>query len=171
MHAIDADLRCIVDAARETVRRSGLAPQRIDALYFTGGSTGLAALTERLARYSRPRRWCAASGFKRRDRARAARGENVRLKPSDRAGDEFSQVVKAMAPEDRHRRVLRASVHRCTPPNQAVVIRPRPARRPERAAARRRLARTSPGRRHRRGRCTGRCSCSCDRGRGAAGSR
>jgi hypothetical chaperone protein len=47
--AIDADIDRIVDAARETVRLASLAPDAVDALYFTGGSTGLALLTERLA--------------------------------------------------------------------------------------------------------------------------
>jgi hypothetical chaperone protein len=31
------------------VRQAGLKPMHIDALYFTGGSTGLAALTQRIA--------------------------------------------------------------------------------------------------------------------------
>ncbi|MEO5882542.1 MAG: Hsp70 family protein [Caldimonas sp.] len=46
--ALDADLDRIVAAARQTVAQAGLAPERIDALYFTGGSTGLRLLTERL---------------------------------------------------------------------------------------------------------------------------
>ncbi|WP_119154496.1 Hsp70 family protein [Caldimonas tepidiphila] len=49
LEAIEADLGRIVDAALETVRLAGLAPQQVDALYFTGGSTGLRLLTERLA--------------------------------------------------------------------------------------------------------------------------
>ncbi|MGA0609061.1 Hsp70 family protein [Caldimonas sp. KR1-144] len=47
--AIDADLERIVRAARETVQRAQLTPERIDTLYFTGGSTGLAPLVARLA--------------------------------------------------------------------------------------------------------------------------
>ena len=39
----------IVAAAREAVRLAGLGPERIDALYFTGGSTGLRLLTQRIA--------------------------------------------------------------------------------------------------------------------------
>ena len=35
--------------ARETAQRAGLSADGIDAVYFTGGSTGLKALTERLA--------------------------------------------------------------------------------------------------------------------------
>ncbi len=35
----------IVDAARETVQVAGVAPRDVDALYFTGGSTGLGFLT------------------------------------------------------------------------------------------------------------------------------
>jgi hypothetical chaperone protein len=47
--AIDADLERIVAAAAETARRSGLPPERIEVIYFTGGSTGLAALVQRIA--------------------------------------------------------------------------------------------------------------------------
>lgn len=39
----------IVDAARETVRLAGIAPRDVGALYFTGGSTGLAFLSGALA--------------------------------------------------------------------------------------------------------------------------
>ena len=46
--ALDEDLARIVAAARETAARAGVGPAGIDALYFTGGSTGLAILTERL---------------------------------------------------------------------------------------------------------------------------
>jgi hypothetical chaperone protein len=46
--AIDADIARIVDAARATVRLAGLAPDRIGALYFTGGSTGLRLLAQRI---------------------------------------------------------------------------------------------------------------------------
>ncbi|MEO6746325.1 MAG: Hsp70 family protein [Caldimonas sp.] len=47
--ALDADADRIVDVARETVRQAGLSATAIDALYFTGGSTGLRLLTDRLA--------------------------------------------------------------------------------------------------------------------------
>ena len=50
--AIDAlrdDIGRIAQAALETVTMAGLAPERIDALYFTGGSTGLLPLTDALA--------------------------------------------------------------------------------------------------------------------------
>ncbi len=47
--AIEADVLRIVDAARRTVTQAGLAPAQIDALYFTGGSTGLRRLAERIA--------------------------------------------------------------------------------------------------------------------------
>ena len=47
--ALDADLQRIVDAAVATLRQAGVAPERVDALYFTGGSTGLAALAQRIA--------------------------------------------------------------------------------------------------------------------------
>ncbi|MFO1330427.1 MAG: Hsp70 family protein [Rubrivivax sp.] len=47
--AIEHDLERIVDAARETVRLAGLAPEAIETLYCTGGSTGLAPLVQRIA--------------------------------------------------------------------------------------------------------------------------
>ena len=47
--AVDADLQRIVDAAQTTLRQAGLAHERVDALYFTGGSTGLAVLAQRIA--------------------------------------------------------------------------------------------------------------------------
>ena len=46
--ALDADLERIVEAARVTVAQAGLAASDIDALYFTGGSTGLGLLSDRL---------------------------------------------------------------------------------------------------------------------------
>lgn len=47
--ALRADLARIGDAARETARRAGLAPEAVQALYFTGGSSRLAALREAIA--------------------------------------------------------------------------------------------------------------------------
>jgi hypothetical chaperone protein len=47
--ALDADLQRIVDAADATLQQAGLARERVDALYFTGGSTGLAVLAQRIA--------------------------------------------------------------------------------------------------------------------------
>jgi hypothetical chaperone protein len=47
--ALQADVGRIVAAARQTVAQAGLEASAIDALYFTGGSTGLAWLTQRLA--------------------------------------------------------------------------------------------------------------------------
>jgi len=49
VQAIEADIERIVDAARVTVTQAGLAPAQIDALYFTGGSTGFRLLAERIA--------------------------------------------------------------------------------------------------------------------------
>lgn len=46
--ALDRPLAAIVDAAHETVRRAGVTPSDLHALYFTGGSTGLRILTDRL---------------------------------------------------------------------------------------------------------------------------
>jgi hypothetical chaperone protein len=48
--ALEADLQRIVDAAVETARRAGVAPDSVDAVYFTGGSTGLTPLVDRIAR-------------------------------------------------------------------------------------------------------------------------
>jgi len=47
--AIEADLGRIVSAVRETARLAGVAPSAVDAVYFTGGSTGLAPLVDRIA--------------------------------------------------------------------------------------------------------------------------
>ncbi len=44
--SLQDDLAAIVAAARETVRRAGLAEDAVDALYFTGGSTGLTHLRD-----------------------------------------------------------------------------------------------------------------------------
>jgi len=47
--ALRADLDRIIKTAHETVALAGLAPQQIDALYFTGGSTGLRLLVDGMA--------------------------------------------------------------------------------------------------------------------------
>jgi hypothetical chaperone protein len=47
--AIEDDLARIVATARETVALAGLAPSAISTLFFTGGSTGLRALSQRIA--------------------------------------------------------------------------------------------------------------------------
>ncbi len=49
MLAIDTDLERIAAAVGETLRQAGLGHERVDALYFTGGSTGLQPLAERIA--------------------------------------------------------------------------------------------------------------------------
>ncbi|MET0332860.1 MAG: Hsp70 family protein [Rhizobacter sp.] len=46
--AIGSDLARIVDGARETVARAGLKPSQVNALYFTGGSTGLRLLAQQI---------------------------------------------------------------------------------------------------------------------------
>jgi hypothetical chaperone protein len=48
--ALAADLDRIVTAARTTVARAGLAAHDVDALYLTGGSTGLELLNAGLCR-------------------------------------------------------------------------------------------------------------------------
>ena len=50
VEALDRDIERIVQAGRETVAQAGLKPDQIDALYFTGGSTGLRLLADRIAR-------------------------------------------------------------------------------------------------------------------------
>jgi len=47
--ALGRDIERIAQAGRETVALAGLDLDRIDALYFTGGSTGLLPLAERIA--------------------------------------------------------------------------------------------------------------------------
>jgi hypothetical chaperone protein len=47
--AIDAQLESIVQAARETVQMAGLRPEQVGAIYFTGGSTGLKPLVDRIS--------------------------------------------------------------------------------------------------------------------------
>ncbi|MCV2367781.1 Hsp70 family protein [Roseateles oligotrophus] len=47
--AIGPDIERIAQAGREAVAQAGLKPEQIDALYFTGGSTGLRLLAERIA--------------------------------------------------------------------------------------------------------------------------
>jgi hypothetical chaperone protein len=47
--AIEADLERIVQAGVETVRRAGVKPEAVEAVYLTGGSTGLAPLATRIA--------------------------------------------------------------------------------------------------------------------------
>ncbi len=46
---LEADLRSIVAAAQETVKRAGVLPEAVDVLFFTGGSTGLQPLVDRIA--------------------------------------------------------------------------------------------------------------------------
>ena len=47
--ALRADLDRIISTAHETVALAGLAPGQVDALYFTGGSTGLRLLVDGMA--------------------------------------------------------------------------------------------------------------------------
>jgi hypothetical chaperone protein len=49
VQAIEADIERIVTTARDTATQAALKPDAIDALYFTGGSTGLRLLAERIA--------------------------------------------------------------------------------------------------------------------------
>ncbi len=49
MRAIDGDLQRIVQAAVATVAQAGLQSHQIDALYFTGGSTGLRLLAQQIS--------------------------------------------------------------------------------------------------------------------------
>jgi hypothetical chaperone protein len=47
--ALAADQARIVAAAQETLRQAGVAPAQVQAVYFTGGSTGLASLVDGIA--------------------------------------------------------------------------------------------------------------------------
>lgn len=47
--AIETDLARIVQAARETALLANVAPAAVEVLYFTGGSTGLTPLVDRIA--------------------------------------------------------------------------------------------------------------------------
>lgn len=47
--SLDADMARIAEAARQTLAIAGLMVNRVDAVYFTGGSTGLAPLAHRIA--------------------------------------------------------------------------------------------------------------------------
>ncbi|HTP71566.1 MAG TPA: Hsp70 family protein [Burkholderiaceae bacterium] len=49
MESIAADRERIVAAARETLVQAGLRPAQLDAMYFTGGSTGLQPLVSAIA--------------------------------------------------------------------------------------------------------------------------
>lgn len=49
LQALHSDIERIAAAGRETVAMAGLAAEQVDALYFTGGSTGLRVLAERIA--------------------------------------------------------------------------------------------------------------------------
>ena len=49
VESLDADINRIVQAGHETVAQAGLKPEQIDALYFTGGSTGLRLLADRIS--------------------------------------------------------------------------------------------------------------------------
>ena len=47
--ALEADIERVVEAARRTARLAGVGPADVQALYFTGGSTGLASLVNRIS--------------------------------------------------------------------------------------------------------------------------
>jgi hypothetical chaperone protein len=48
-HALRADQAQIVAAASEVLRQAGVAPQAVQTVFFTGGSTGLASLVDGIA--------------------------------------------------------------------------------------------------------------------------
>ena len=50
MTAIEPDIDRIAAAADETLKLAGIARERVKTLYFTGGSTGLLVLTDRVAK-------------------------------------------------------------------------------------------------------------------------
>ena len=47
--ALEADIGRVVNAARRTAALAGVSPAAVQAIYFTGGSTGLASLVNRIA--------------------------------------------------------------------------------------------------------------------------
>ncbi len=47
--AIAASVQKVVATALDAVREAGVLPQKVDAVYFTGGSTGIRALREPIA--------------------------------------------------------------------------------------------------------------------------
>ena len=47
--AVEADLKRIVAAADDTLIQAGVLREQVSALYFTGGSTGLKPLAQRMA--------------------------------------------------------------------------------------------------------------------------
>lgn len=49
LQACQQEIARIVEAARQTVAQAQLPAERLDAIYFTGGSTGLVCLTEAIA--------------------------------------------------------------------------------------------------------------------------
>lgn len=77
MAGLDAGLQRIADAARATADIAGVTPGQVDAVYFTGGSTGLAALAARIA-------------------AQFPSARQVH-------GDRFASVVQGLALHARHR--------------------------------------------------------------------
>jgi hypothetical chaperone protein len=46
---LESDIEHIVAAARQTVAQAGLRPDQLHSLYFTGGSSGLRLLSQRIA--------------------------------------------------------------------------------------------------------------------------
>lgn len=49
VQALDGEMERIADAARATLQAAGVRPEQVDALYFTGGSTGFLPLVGRIA--------------------------------------------------------------------------------------------------------------------------
>ena len=47
--ALDGELERIAQAVDVTLQMAGVVPEAVDVVYFTGGSTGFAPLTERIA--------------------------------------------------------------------------------------------------------------------------
>ncbi len=71
--AIDTDIDAIVAAALQTAAQAGLAPDRISSLFFTGGSTGMRLLAERISAVFPNARVVSGDRFcQRRDRPRTA---------------------------------------------------------------------------------------------------
>lgn len=63
VQAIQDELSRIADAACQTVARAGLQPSQIDTLYFTGGSTGMRLLVQRITAAFPCARWVRGDRF------------------------------------------------------------------------------------------------------------
>jgi hypothetical chaperone protein len=96
--AIGAPVDKIVAAALQTSSDAGVAPAQIDAVYFTGGSTGIRVLRDDRRRVSREHAGDGRQVRQRRARARRLRGRSVHVKkPANAAGTRVWQTARMRA--------------------------------------------------------------------------